>query len=452
MRGKVYYLMSQEQLKRYTVIEKTIEGSMTIREAGELLGLSMRQVIRLKKGVRENGAAALIHKNQGRKPAHAIPESVKKTIISLKLSDKYKDANFKHFQELLERFENIKISYAPLYGILKSAGIQSPKKRRRFKPHCRRKRKAQKGLLIQMDATSYKWFGDGNMYSLHGAIDDATGEILGLYMTKNECLQGYFETTRQMLLNHGIPVSIYCDRHAIFLSTKASKLTIEDELEGKVCNDTQFGRAMKELGITIISARSPQAKGRIEKLWDTLQSRLPIEFKIAGITTIDEANEFLKSYIPKFNELFAVEPQDAESAFRPLSNNIDLDCILCVKQKRRTDNSGVFSFYGKHFKILLKENQPSIPPKTQINVFVSSISGVRVEYKGRIYETVPFVKPKKPVDNEPKERKSPPYTPPDTHYYKYGHNLFKRVTFEDSDRDILEMLQEIFLGKYKRLA
>lgn len=452
MRGKVYYLMSQEQLKRYTVIEKTIEGSMTIREAGELLGLSMRQVIRLKKGVRENGAAALIHKNQGRKPAHAIPESVKKTIILLKLSDKYKDANFKHFQELLERFENIKISYAPLYGILKSAGIQSPKKRRRFKPHCRRKRKAQKGLLIQMDATSYKWFGDGNMYSLHGAIDDATGEILGLYMAKNECLQGYFETTRQMLLNHGIPVSIYCDRHAIFLSTKASKLTIEDELEGKVCNDTQFGRAMKELGITIISARSPQAKGRIEKLWDTLQSRLPIEFKIAGITTIDEANEFLKSYIPKFNELFAVEPQDAESAFRPLSSNIDLDCILCVKQKRRADNSGVFSFYGKHFKILLKENQPSIPPKTPINVFVSSISGVRVEYKGRIYETVPFVKPKKPIDNEPKERKSPPYTPPDTHYYKYGHNLFKRVTFEDSDRDILEMLQEIFLGKYKRLA
>ncbi|NSW92884.1 MAG: ISNCY family transposase [Firmicutes bacterium] len=253
--------MSQEQLKRYTVIEKTIEGSMTVREAAEHLGLSVRQVIRLKKGVKENGAAALIHKNQGRKPAHAIPDSVKQTIITLKLSNKYREANFKHFQELLERFENIKISYAPLYEILNSAGIQSPKKRRRFKPHRRRKRKAQKGLLIQMDATPFDWFGDGIMYSLHAAIDDATSEIVGLYMTKNECLQGYFETTRQMLINYGIPVSIYCDRHAIFLSTKASKLTIEDQLEGKICNDTQFGRAIRELGITIISARSPQAKG-----------------------------------------------------------------------------------------------------------------------------------------------------------------------------------------------
>ena len=128
------------------------------------------------------------------------------------------------------------------------------------------------------------------MYSLHGAIDDATGKIVGLYMTKNEYLQGYFETTRQILLNHGIPVSIYSDRHAIFLSTKADKLTVEEQLEGKVCNDTQFGRAMKELGTTIILARSAQAKGRIERLWETLQSRLPVEFQIAGISDTDQAN------------------------------------------------------------------------------------------------------------------------------------------------------------------
>ena len=174
-----------------------------------------------------------------------------------------------------------------------------------------------------------------------------------------------------------------------------------------------------------------------------------MEFKIAGITTIDEANVFLKSYIPELNKLFAVEPQDTESAFRPLPENINLDNILCVKQKRKVDNGSVFSFYGKHFKIELKENQLPIPPKTNINVFVSSISGVRMEYKGRIYETVPFIKPKKAMDNAAKERKSNAYTPPDTHYYKYGQNLFKQVTFEDSDRDILEMLQEIFLGNIR---
>jgi transposase len=452
MKGKVFYLMSQEKLKRYSIVEKTLEKSMTVKEAAGFLNLSTRQVIRLRKGVKESGAAALIHKNQGRKSMRAIPDEVKRNIITLKTSDNYKDANFKHFQELIEKHGDIKISYSPLYEILTGAGIKSPKKRRRFKPHRRRKRKAQKGLLIQMDSTPFRWFSDGKMYALHGAIDDAAGEIVGLYMTKHECLQGYFETTRQIILNNGIPISIYSDRHAIFLSTKAGKLTIEDELAGKVCNDTQFGRAMKELGITIILARSAPAKGRVERLWETLQSRLPVEFKIAGITTIDEANVFLKSYIPEFNKLFAVEPKEAEPAFRPLAVGIDLDNILCVKQKRKVDNGGVFSFYGKHFKIEPKENQSSIPPKTNILVFISSISGVRVEYKGRIYETVPFIKSKKTIDNDSKEYKSTAHTPPESNYYKYGQKLFKRVTFEDSDQDILDMIQKVFLGKYEKLA
>jgi hypothetical protein len=291
------------------------------------------------------------------------------------------------------------------------------------------------------------------MYSLHGAIDDATGKIMGLYITKNECLQGYFEVARQTILSHGIPVSIYSDRHAIFLSTKAGKLTIEEQLEGKVCNDTQFGRAMKELGVTIIHARSPQAKGRIERLWETLQSRLPVEFQIAGIKNIDEANEFLKDYIHEFNKLFAVVPRETESAFRPV-DTIDINNILCVKQKRRVDTGGVFSFYGKHFKVITQKNQPPIPTHAQITVCVSSITGIKVEYNSRFYETVPFIKPKKAtVSNTPKERKF--VSPPNTHYYKYGkydQELFPRLTFEESDQEILEMLQKVFLGKHKKLA
>jgi len=116
-----------------------------------------------------------------------------------------------------------------------------------------------------MDATPFEWFGDDQKYSLHGAIDDATGKVTGLYMCKNECLQGYLETTRQMILNHGMPTSIYADRHTIFRSPKADKISVEDQLKDKVVNDTQFGRAMSELGVTIIPARSPQAKGRIEQ-------------------------------------------------------------------------------------------------------------------------------------------------------------------------------------------
>jgi hypothetical protein len=302
-----------------------------------------------------------------------------------------------------------------------------------------------------MDATPFEWFGDEQVYALHGAIDDATGKIMGLYMTKHECLQGYFETTRQILMNQGIPVSIYSDRHSIFLSTKKDKLTIEEELAGKVCNDTQFGRAMKELGITMMYARSAPAKGRVERLWETLQSRLPVEFKIADVKNIDEANKFLKGYISEFNQLFAVEPQNTESAFRPLGA-LDINTILCVKQKRKVDAGGVFSFYGKCFKVTTEEKLPPIPTHSQITIFVSSITGVEVEYNGKIYETVPFIKPKKASTNIQKQRKSTAHTPPDTHYYKYGQHLFPKLTFEESDREILQMLQDIFLGKQKKKA
>jgi len=194
------------------------------------LGLSERQIKRLKKGVMQEGAAFLIHKNTGRQPHHAIPDNTIQKIIKLKRSETYQTANFLHFKQLVEEYESIKISYAPLYKFLCEAGIKSPMKRRRFKPHRRRKRKPQEGLLIQMDIAPYSWFGTNETFSLHGAIDDATGNIVGLYLAKNECLHGYFEVTRQILSNFGIPVSIYADRHAIFLSQNAKKLSVEDQL------------------------------------------------------------------------------------------------------------------------------------------------------------------------------------------------------------------------------
>jgi len=160
---------------------------------------------------------------------------------------------------------------------------------------------------------------------------------------------------------------------------------------------------------------------------------------------------FLKSYIQKFNKLFAVEPSNTESAFRPLSN-VDINTVLCVKQKRKVDSGGIFSFYGKHFKVITEEDQLPIPTRTQITICISSITGVRAEYKGRIYDTVAFIKPKKAAQNVEKERKSSGYTPPDTHYYKYGQALFPKLTFEESDREVLEMLQEVFLGRHKKQA
>jgi transposase len=449
MNNEVHFLMSQTQLNRFAVISKAIDGHMTIAESAASLGISQRQFIRLKQGVIAEGASFLIHKNTGRKPNHTLDDKLVADIVALKESKTYQSANFLHFQELLERQENIKVSYSALHSLLTKSNIKSPKKRRRFKPHRRRKRKSQEGLLIQMDATPFEWFDSSDKFSLHGAIDDATGKIVGLYMTKNECLHGYWEVMRQCLLDHGIPVSLYTDRHAIFLSTLAGKLSIEDQLSGKVINDTQFGRAMGELGITLIPARSPQAKGRVERLWATLQSRLPVEFKIAAISTVDQANEFLAKYISLFNNTFAVEPEDAQSAFRSVSPNLNIDATLCVKLTRSVDAGGVFSFYNRNFKVITSSNLPAIVNKAKVSVLVGPRIGVAVQYKKALFQVVPYIKQKNTdkTVSAPKCSNSP-YSPPDSHYFKYGHTLVKKITFEDKDKDILLMLESIFLKKY----
>lgn len=447
MKNEVHYLLNKKQLNRYRIISNVIEGNITICEAAESLSLSERQIYRLKKGVGEEGVSFLIHKNTNKKPSHAFDDDFKQKIIKLKRSDRYNDANFKHFQELLLEHEGISISYSTLHTLSTSNNILSPKKRRKPKYHHRRKRKARKGMLIQMDATPFEWFDGTNKFALHGAIDDASGEIVGLYMTKNECLHGYLETTRQMILNHGIPTCIYTDRHTIFRSPNANKLSIEDQLEGKVINDTQFGRAMKELGIGVIHARSPQAKGRVERLWNTLQSRLPIEFKIAGITTVQDANEFLLEYIPKFNSMFAVEPEDSELAYHELSDDLILDHVLCVKQTRTIDNGSVFSIHNRHFQVLKSPGLPEIPKKSKIAVIISTSIGIRAEYQGNVYEVINFIKPKKKYETKQQNSKSK-YIPPDDHYFKYGHDKFKKVYFDENYEEVLSVLEEIFLSKY----
>ena len=438
--------MSQKQLNRYAAVTKLIDKKITVKEASICLGLSERQILRLKKGVQEQGASILIHKNKGRKPRHAISEQTAQTIIQLKKSDVYKNANFLHFKEMLSEYEHIDISYSALYSLLKKSGFESPKKRRRFKPHRRRKRKAQEGLLIQIDASPYDWFGTGEMFTLHGGIDDATGKLVALYMTKHECLQGYFEVMRSMTDNFGIPISVYSDRHTIFKSPLKDKLSIEDQLNGKMVNPTQFGRAMEELGVTIITACSPQAKGRVERLWETLQSRLPVEFKRNNITTVDQANAFLTKYISKFNEYFAVEPENSESTFRPVPVGLCIDYILCVIQQRTYDSGGVFSFYNRHFKIVQSNKLPPLPQTARVDVLISPRFGIKISYKGTVYDTIPFIKPKKTETKVvPKERKT--WIPPDSHYYKYGHRLIKKIAFTESDQEILMMLEEIFLFK-----
>jgi len=388
--GKI--TLSQEQLKTFTVINRFIDKSISRQQAASLLGLSTRQITRLKKGVLTSGAESLIHKNTGRKPAHAVTDETKEAVLKIYSRPELSRANFLHFKDILLADFGIALSYSALSSILKNAGFESPKKKKiRHRTH-RRTRKPHPGQLIQIDATPYEWFGGNTKYALHGAIDDATGNVVGLFLTQNECLYGYLETMRQCCVDFGVPQIIYSDNHTIFRSPKTGKLTMDELIAGKTVHLTQFGRSMHELGIDLIFAKTPQAKGRIERLWVTLQSRLPVEFAKRGITTVADANRFLEEeYKELFNQRFSVEPE-AESIFVPLAEGMDIDTILCVKHKRKTDAAGTFSFKNGCFQIL-DEGFPIINARKEIEVLLNPRYGIRIAYGGRIYETIRYLKP-----------------------------------------------------------
>lgn len=438
--------MTQEERNKLYIARSLIEGKMTIREAAEASGLSERQWKRIKKGVKEHGDAFVIHKNRGRKPKHAISDDVKSQVINLKKSEKYVKANFSHFQELISEYESIELSKPTVYRILASSGCTSPKKHSHRNPHRRRKRKPRRGMLVIADASPHRWFLDNREFSLHGAIDDATGEILSLFFTPNECLEGYFEVVRDIVTMHGIPLALYVDRHTIFRSPNTDKLSIEDELSGKRVKDTQFGRAMRELGINLIYAKTPQAKGRIERLWETLQSRLPVELNIAGIKTVDEANAFLKAFIAKYNQRFAVTPEDPGIDFRPLDESLNLDYILCTKEIRQADNGSTFSYGGNFYRVIRNGKTMPVIPKAKITVLKSSKIGIMVEYSGAIYGVEKLEeKPKKqPKTNEKPAKKPKTTVPPKEHPWR--SKLSARTPsltasfVEESDREILEAL------------
>ena len=360
--------MTKKELVRVYVIKSLIEDKMASRDAAEVLNLSERQIKRLKAGVKKDGEVFVIHKNRGRKPKHTIPGEIREKIVSL-TRNKYKGINYTHLAELLREEEGITVSQSSVSRILKAKGIKSPRKHRPPKPHRTRERKPQEGLLLQMDASPYEWI-PGIKCSLHGAIDDARGNITGLYFCENECLNGYFEVKRQTILEYGLPVSVYVDRHTLFKAPSNAKLTIYDELEGKTLAYTQFSRAMQELSIGMVYAYSPQAKGRIERLWETLQDRLVLELRLAGIKSIKEANAFLPGFIKRFNARFAVVPREPQSAYRPLpvcvpacacthadrqrtgrEEHINIDYVLCRKEARKASQGSTFSFRGQAYQL-----------------------------------------------------------------------------------------------------
>lgn len=287
--------MSQKELDRIRIIGALVEGRMTNREAAEKLELCQRQIIRIKKRFVAQGAAGLVHGNRGRTSRRRIGDEVRESVLKV-YEEVYYDFNFSHFAECLNEREGIGISRSSVVRILKDEGIRSKKSvRRRPKLHRSRPRKEAAGMLWQTDATSFEWFGRGNgRATLHAYIDDATGIVTGACFTENECIAGYVAALGMGIEGYGLPMAIYSDRHMIFRSPKEQGQDDEVLSEGeehsgrkekeKAGPSSCFGRGLKDLGIGQIFALTPEAKGRVERLWNTMQDRLPGELRLLGVS------------------------------------------------------------------------------------------------------------------------------------------------------------------------
>lgn len=432
-REEIYH-MTEREMTRLKVAERLLEGEIKVKDAAEVLRLSTRQVIRIKERVKRFGPGAVIHGNRKRKPKNATEDKLKDLVVELK-TGKYTSTNFSHFTELLAEREKIDLSRPTVHRILKDAGLVSPKKKKKVKAHRSRKRLDCPGMMVQLDASPYPWLG-GDKLSLHGAIDDATGKVLGLYMCREETLEGYFEVTRQMIKSSGIPVSTYQDRHTIFFNPKG-KLSVEDELEGKREPYTQFSQAMSELGVRMIPAGSPQAKGRIERLWGTLQDRLLQEFNINGIKNVESANKFTKKYIEKFNRRFSVRSR-GESVFRKLKKDTNLDYILCAKVTRKLDSGSSFSYRGCYFQLISNGKVASTIPRSSVTVLTGKRIGIKAAYSGKVYSVAKLeVRPK--VAGEIKARKQRVYKRmAGSHPWKSGYAA--SIGYDKTDNKTLEGL------------
>jgi len=342
------------------VLNRLLVGELTAAEAAVLLTLSERQVRRLLAAYRKEGAAALAHGNRGSKPVHSISEEVRRQVIELATTT-YAGCNYQHLRDLLAERDGITLSRASVRRILLATGIGSPRTQRRRQHRRRRARYAQEGMLGQIDGSRHAWLGDrGPWLTLIAAIDDATGKLAAAVFREEEDAAGYFLLVQQMVQQHGRPLALYHDRHGIFKQTsKATEAdTLKEQLAGKQ-DPTQFGRLLEELEITSIAARSPQAKGRVERLFGTLQDRLVVELRLADARTLEQAQQVVREYLPRFNVQFAVAATQPGSAYRPLSEPSQAETLFCFKYWRTVGADNVVSFAGQRLQILADQQRRS---------------------------------------------------------------------------------------------
>lgn len=341
------FALSQKELQRVAVISSCVQGDLACARAAALLDLTPRHVKRLKSRLRQGGEAALAHASRGRPSHRRLPQRVRERILQLARTT-YAGFNDHHLCEKLVEKESFSLGRETLRRLLRSAGIGSPRKRRAPSHRQRRLPRAREGEMLLLDGSLHRWLQDrGPQLTLLGFLDDATGKVpvAEFFLTENAC--GYFRLLRRLLRRFGVPLSFYGDRHSVFVRND-DHWTVEEQLAGRR-EPTQFGRALDQLGVTYIAAQSPQAKGRIERLWGTFQDRLTSELRLAGANDLDAANQVLRRFLPDYNRRFGRAPRDAEKAWRSAPENLDRIC--CFHHQRSVSNDNVVQWDGRRFQI-----------------------------------------------------------------------------------------------------
>ena len=359
--------------EKYKIIKKLVDADGNKQNAALKIGCTPRHINRLIAGYKKSGKAFFVHGNHARKPVTTISQEIRLLVLNL-YQTKYYEANLTHYQELLAELEQIDISVSSIAAILRKEYIISPKAHRVTRKRVKKELKALKskaktkkaqaaiqtsildledahprhprcaffGEMIQLDASEYIWFGDVKAH-LHIAVDDATGTLVGAWFDTQETLRGYYNVLHQILVNYGIPYQFFTDNRTVF----EYKLKADNNIEKDTF--TQFGYACKQLGIDIRTSSIPQSKGRVERMNGTLQSRLPVELRLKSISSIDEANKFLNSYIKKFNKRFALPVDRIKSVFETQPNSDKINLTLAVLSSRKIDNGSCFKYHNDYY-------------------------------------------------------------------------------------------------------
>ena len=441
--------LNNKEQKRLLVLNEVLAGRVTGQEASEVLGLSLRHTRRLLAAYREAGAAGLAHGNRGRPPVNKLEEEVAEEILRLAKSE-YLDYNNRHFTEELAERHGIKVSSPTVRRLRRANGLASPRKRRPPRHRRRRQRYPQSGMLLQVDGSKHDWLeGRGPWLTLHAAIDDATNEVPWAVFREEEDATGYALLVHHISQTHGLPLALYADRHTIFQSPREP--TLAEQLRGLEPR-TQLGQLLDALEIGLIAARSPQAKGRVERLFGTLQDRLVKELRRSGASNLSQANDVLRKYLPRFNKRFMKPAAQSGSAYRPRLTRAEANARVCFTYWRTVANDHTIALFGHELTL------PKLPirlnlARRRIQLHHRMDGRLTVVYKGEVLGTLqpaqlgpprleeftpapqhlarrypPVVTPDQPPAPKPVAESAPTYTKPayDHPWRRQGRASYRR--------------------------